>query len=1204
MAQNTSTSFTVTVQGLNGWNAQINVSLSGVPSSIQASPSSFSLSAGGSQKVTLSAAASATLGNTAITVNASGGALSHSASCNLQILAGAAHLRIRYFDVAQDLTPDLNYNIQPHVLYHSPTKRFFFADALQNRILVYDAATELQIANITVPGAWALDQSPDGSTLYVGTQVGNIYLVDPVNMSVKSVIPANRIGPSGYSSYVVHPLADGRLALLGDQGGISDVEGYGSFAIWSPLDNSFAQYTTQYHASFGTAGQSVCGSLGSIAYLSVTPDRTKLMLGSAFSDSTVCRFDPDTTQFKTVTVPGSSAEATSVLQPPDGNEFLTSATGAIYVFNSSTMQLQDQFALSYTGMGPRSLLSLDGNTLYTISGATGAVLAYNWRTHALLGWASSPSVHGTFTDLGPMAVDETGLIAGFLGYGIGFADAGSLLSGTPQTFFGADARPSLGPTAGGTGVLFSGPYNGQTALNLYFGVDAGSNLSPGSSGLSATSPPHAAGPVDVTLQTTNGGLVSAFAGFSYGPSIRQILTQVSTAEGGATETIFGYGFGPAYSTTGAPSDLQVSIGGQNAQITAYQSVFRYSDRSVPTPLQMIQCALPPGYAGSSADLTISNSSGTATLKNAVSYVSAVQQFPLPGAQLFQGVYDPKRAVYYFTDQAQVRVFSLDKGWLASIPMPMPPSASSQRLVGISLSPDGTKLAVSDSAANVIYTLNPDVPSTIQTFALPRPDTSPCGLAVSDAGIVYYAAFDSNVIGAPGFYKLNLSTGTATAYPDFISSGGPKDIYIRVILSPDNRHVFYLEKGTNSVYMVDTATDAIQHPATASAEDYELALSPSQNSLAAGEWLFDNNLNLTATVADNALQAYDELSVYGEKFSADGSVLFRPLENSIEAVDGNTGVLRERISLPFTLSSNYDALVSDAHDNVLLAITGKNGDGVALIDLSVAADILPQSRIATMQASESTGVSMLVSGVSAATTGASTGKIGGLQLLRQRYFNHLPFSSAATSNASAQAAGETQTLQPAGQPAKATAVEEIGQQASQSISFASVSAGRVGDVVALAASATSGLPVTFVSKTPGVCAVTGESASLVGVGICFLQGIQPGNDEYAAALPVNGNFAVAPGSQTIAFDALPATGVYAAAEPYILHAIASSGLPVSFSVTGPATLSGSTLIITGVGTVVVTASQSGNSNYLNANPVSQTIGITAVQNTMPYTNSGN
>ena len=59
-------------------------------------------------------------------------------------------------------------------------------------------------------------------------------------------------------------------------------------------------------------------------------------------------------------------------------------------------------------------------------------------------------------------------------------------------------------------------------------------------------------------------------------------------------------------------------------------------------------------------------------------------------------------------------------------------------------------------------------------------------------------------------------------------------------------------------------------------------------------------------------------------------------------------------------------------------------------------------------------------------------------------------------------------------------------------------------------------------------------------------------------------------------------------PVTLNATASSGLTVSYTVSGPATLSGSTLTFTGAGTVVVTASQAGDSSYGAATPVPQTI----------------
>jgi len=77
-------------------------------------------------------------------------------------------------------------------------------------------------------------------------------------------------------------------------------------------------------------------------------------------------------------------------------------------------------------------------------------------------------------------------------------------------------------------------------------------------------------------------------------------------------------------------------------------------------------------------------------------------------------------------------------------------------------------------------------------------------------------------------------------------------------------------------------------------------------------------------------------------------------------------------------------------------------------------------------------------------------------------------------------------------------------------------------------------------------------------------------------------------QTITFDAL--SPVTYGAGPITLNATSSSQLPVSYKVTGPATLSGSTLVNTGAGTVTVTASQAGDASYAAAANVVQTLTV--------------
>jgi uncharacterized protein (TIGR03437 family) len=102
--------------------------------------------------------------------------------------------------------------------------------------------------------------------------------------------------------------------------------------------------------------------------------------------------------------------------------------------------------------------------------------------------------------------------------------------------------------------------------------------------------------------------------------------------------------------------------------------------------------------------------------------------------------------------------------------------------------------------------------------------------------------------------------------------------------------------------------------------------------------------------------------------------------------------------------------------------------------------------------------------------------------------------------------------------------------------------------------------------------------------------------------------VNPAPQTITFG--PIAGHVSTDAPFSLSATASSGFPITFSVvSGPATIRGNTVTITGTGTVSVQANQAGDTNHSAATPVVQsfTIGagttsISSVLNAGSYANA--
>ena len=166
------------------------------------------------------------------------------------------------------------------------------------------------------------------------------------------------------------------------------------------------------------------------------------------------------------------------------------------------------------------------------------------------------------------------------------------------------------------------------------------------------------------------------------------------------------------------------------------------------------------------------------------------------------------------------------------------------------------------------------------------------------------------------------------------------------------------------------------------------------------------------------------------------------------------------------------------------------------------------------------------------------------------------------------------------------------RASQSITFP----GRgslefaAGLFIPLTAQSSSGLPV-FYSMVSGPGTLIGESLVVAGAGTIQVAASQPGDVNFLAATPVTQTFTVVPQSQTLSFT-LPETADFSIGLTLPLNATASSGLPVSYSVSGEgAFILDGRLGFSNVGTVTVTASQPGNGSVTAAASVSRTIRIT-------------
>jgi len=939
------TSFQVSVTGNNGFQGTVALAISGLPSGVTVSPNSPTADSGSPAQITLSASSSVAASSATVTVTGTADSLTHSATANLTVNAAAVNVsltRTKYVRTDSVTEYPLTLN-SSWTVFNANTGRFFVTDPYGNQIVVMSASTEKEVASIPVPGAFGIDETPDGTLLYTGTLQGDVYAIDPVTMTVTQRYEASQIGPYGFEAGSVRVLSNGKLVLLGGDG--DSVDGSPSFAIWDPSDNSIVLY-----------GSSVPGSLPNcvrnIGAFTLTGDRSLIVEGSIDSDGTLCTIDPAT---------GSENQVASgreflytVIPTPDGNSLLIpdyTSGGTILVFNAHTLTQTSSFPVAAdTSSAASMIVSADSKTLYIYGG--GIVYAYDIASGQLDGWTPYLTVEpisggeavGSVSGPEMQAMDGTGLIAGPMEEGVGFIDTSALQTGPVGTqFLNGYAAPATGPVSGDTAVEWDGSAGGAP-VQAYFGTNAASGLSLGSEGFSATTPPGSPGPVDIDTLMADGGEQILPEAFSYGPTILQATPDSSTSGGGGTGILYGYGFG---STTDSsiPASLSITVGGEPATITGY-SGNAYGLLSPPFPLEAVAYTIPPGTAGISADIQVQSSSGSTTLAGGMHYLPAAQTYPLAAAQLAQGVYDPETDLYFFTDASQIQVFSRSEGaWLSPITVPAAPAGTTHRLWGIALSPDGSKLAVSDMGTAMIYVLDPDNPSSVQSFSallncfagtcntatISSPQYEiPSGLAISDQGIVYFSEVEFGGDGEDGVLKLDTSSGKITDY-GIVSFADPM---YRDAISSDNARVFFNSDG--QPLSIDTASDSVTYAQVAPGCCYgndELTLSNNQTQVEASDYLYDTNLNAESLLSLNDREVLNTTYVYGAKLSPDGSLLFQPSVNGIDVYDGRIGTLRTRIALPFALSTNYDALVSDGSDNVLVAITGANGDGVAVIDLS-------------------------------------------------------------------------------------------------------------------------------------------------------------------------------------------------------------------------------------------------------------------------------
>jgi len=156
------------------------------------------------------------------------------------------------------------------------------------------------------------------------------------------------------------------------------------------------------------------------------------------------------------------------------------------------------------------------------------------------------------------------------------------------------------------------------------------------------------------------------------------------------------------------------------------------------------------------------------------------------------------------------------------------------------------------------------------------------------------------------------------------------------------------------------------------------------------------------------------------------------------------------------------------------------------------------------------------------------------------------------------------------------------KAAQQITFGTLPTKTFGDSeFELTATNNSDVPVTFQSSNTRVATVSGNTVRIVGAGETYITASSVGNNNYTAATPQQQLLTVNKGTQTVSL-AVISDKIYGD-EAFVLNGTSSADLPITYSSSEPTKLfiSGNMANIMETGTFTVTATQSGNDNYLSA-----------------------
>ena len=995
-----SSAVNISVNPLNGFSGAVQIAFNALPAGVTSNPASpFSVAAGASTPVVFGASANAATGNFTISVQGTGGSLTHSDPLAVAIqgavnsvLPRTAYARTDSASASDDPLGEPHHR---HIAYDPANKHVFIANRAMNRVEVFSTAGQSLIAQISLPGASSADLSADGSTVWIGTALERIVAIDSASLRIRNRFSLAGLTPLPgmiFSRPVeVLSFSNGKAMVRLRQ----PVSSEALLALWDPASNSLTDLTSTAPALFQHG----------VGVLARSGDHSKLLAAANDSSGELALFDsggnvvagPIT--FGPGLIPMIAANS-------DGSRF-----AAIFNANGNTQLLLLDASLKQVGVYVPAIahgiaFSRDGKYLYLSESSSGAsfVTVLDGQSAQVIGRVPDVAIQGVSSEIED--ADETQLLFGVSNRGVSFVDAATpsnLPSTAPAIAAAPSLQPSEGPVTGGTSVVLAGQ-NFTSSSQVKFGSQSALSVTvSGPTQIQASSPPSvASGAVNVASYFQNGWLAIAPDAFSYGPQILQLLPNSGASTGGDSVQIYGYGFGSD------ATKITVKIGGANATVQKVENVASIAssiglDASYPFSLERIALQTPPGSSGK-ADVLISTPAGSTTSAKSFQFLQSVQSYAKSGFYKFL-LYDQKRQRIDLTNVDHVDIFDLQQNiYLAPLQPPGgPPPAAGLR--GLALTPDASQLIVADFGAQNVYLLDPvsGTGTTVPVGGVPGfTNSGPARVAATSTQAVFVGL--SGEGGSSGACSTCLAQMNLTVSPPTIQPAPQPEVtsltgapLVQGAVAGD--HVFVAfgaaPGGPVAVWSASAPNQFLTSAANASTSDLGASSDGSMfafQSKATTE-IRAADLSLTSVPTAAELQQIPgRLLVPGLALHPSGALIYQPfltgasgsagVKGAIDILDAHSGALRLRIYLPQQFMTDIDGLhgsflATDENGQRLFAITSSDGtpQNAALTVVQLAAVPLGIGTITPSTVAATGGATLTIrgSGFQSATTVTINGK---------------------------------------------------------------------------------------------------------------------------------------------------------------------------------------------------------------------------------------